>query len=130
MATPKRVRRTAAQFFRFCVVGGSLDDDRVRQVVERVIRSRRRGALGILKQFQRLVRLDRERHSARVESAAPLPEALRREIVASVARLYGAGIETSFAENPALIGGVRLQVGSDVYDGSVRAKLDAIESGL
>ena len=130
MATTRRVRRTARQFFRFCVVDGSLNDDRVRQVVERVIRSRRRGVLAMLKQFQRLVRLDRERHSARVESAAPLPEAMRAEVVAGVARIYGPGIETSFAENPALIGGVRLQVGSDVYDGSVRAKLDAIEAGL
>ena len=130
MATTRRVRRTARQFLRFCVVGGSLDDDRVRQVVERVIRSKRRGVLAILKQFQRLVRLDRERHSARVESAAPLPEPMRAEVVKDVDRIYGPGIETSFAENPALIGGVRLQVGSDVYDGSVRAKLDAIEAGL
>jgi len=130
MATPKRVRRSARQFFRFCVVGGSLDEGRVRQVVDRAIRSHRRGVLGILKEFQRLVRLDRERHSARVESAVPLPEALRSEVVAGVTRKYGSGIETSFAENPALIGGVRLQVGSDVYDSSVRAKLDAIESGL
>ena len=130
MASPRRVRRTARQFFRFCVVDGSLNDDRVRQVVQRVIRSKRRGVLGMLKQFQRLVRLDRERHSARVESAAPLPEAMRAEVVAGVVRIYGPGIETSFAENPELIGGMRVQVGSDVYDGSVRAKLDAIEAGL
>jgi F-type H+-transporting ATPase subunit delta len=130
MASPKRMRRTARQFLRFCIVDGSLNDDRVRQVVERVIRSRRRGVLGVLKQFQRLVRLDRERHSARIESAAALPEPMRAEVTAGVVRIYGTGIETSFAENPALIGGVRVQVGSDVYDGSVRAKLDAIEAGL
>jgi len=130
MASTRRVRKTARQFFRFCVVGGTLDEDRVRQVVERAIGSRRRGVLGILKEFQRLVRLDRERHTARIESAAPLPDALRADLAAGVARLYGPGIMTSFAENPSLIGGVRLQVGSDVYDGSVRAKLKAIESGL
>jgi F-type H+-transporting ATPase subunit delta len=130
MATTRRVRRTARQFYRFCVVNGSLDDGRVRQVVDQVIRSQRRGVLGILKQFQRLVRLDRERHSARVESAAPLPEALRTEVAAGVARTYGPAVETSFAENPALIGGVRIKVGSDVYDGSVRAKLDSIVAGL
>ena len=130
MATTKRVRRTARQFLRFCTVDGSLDDSRVRRVVQGIVGANRRGTLAILKQFQRLVRLDRERHSARVESAAPLPEALRAEVAAGVTRTYGAGVETSFVENPALIGGVRLQVGSDVYDGSVRAKLDAIEAGL
>jgi F-type H+-transporting ATPase subunit delta len=130
MATNRRTRRTARQFYRFCVVNGALDDGRVRQVVERVIRSRRRGVLGILKQFQRLVRLDRDRHAARVESAAPLPEALRAEVAAGVRRTYGPGIATSFAENPALIGGMRIKVGSDVYDGSVRARLDSIVSDL
>ena len=129
-ATNRRVRRTARQFFRFCVVNGSLDESRVREVVRRVIQSRRRGLLAMLKQFQRLVRLDRERHSARVESAAPLSDELRRQIAAGVASTYGPGVEASFAENPALIGGVRLKVGSDVYDSSVRAKLDAIEAGL
>ena len=130
MATTRKVRRAARQFLRFCMVNGSLNDDRVRQVVDRVIRSKRRGILAMLKQFQRLVRLERERNSARVESAAPLPEPMRADVVASVGRLYGPGIETSFAENPALIGGVRLKVGSDVYDGSVKARLDAIEAGL
>ncbi len=130
MAKTRRVRRTARRFYRFCVVNGALDDGRVRQVVERVIRSRRRGVLAILKQFQRLVRLDRDRHAARVESAAPLPEALRAEVAAGVTRTYGPGIDTSFAENPALIGGMRVKVGSDVYDGSVRARLDSIVSGL
>ena len=130
MATPKRVRRSARQFYRFCLVEGSLDENRVRQVVERAIGSRRRGVLSILKQFQRLVRLDRERHTARVESAAPLPEALRAEVVAGVQRIYGPGIEASFTENPALIGGVRLQVGSDVYDGSVRGRLNTLERTL
>jgi len=130
MATNKRVRKTARQFYRLCVVNGSLDEHRVRQVVEGAIRSRRRGVLAMLHQFSRLVRLDRERHTALVESAEVLPDTMRAMLVADVGRLYGSGIETSFTEKPALIGGVRLQVGSDVYDGSVRARLDAIEAGL
>jgi len=130
MATNKRVRRTAGQLFRLCMVNGSLDEARVRQTVAGATQSKRRGVLAVLQQFQRLVRLDRDRHSARIESAVPLPDASRADLVETVARLYGPGLETSFAENSALIGGVRLQVGSDVYDGSVRAKLDAIEAGL
>jgi F-type H+-transporting ATPase subunit delta len=84
----------------------------------------------MLKQFQRLIRLDRERHSARIESAAPLSDALRADVAASVRRTYGPGIETSFSENPALIGGIRIKVGSDVYDDSIRARLAALEARL
>jgi len=39
-----------------------------------------------------------------------------------LATLYGPGLNASFTHSPALIGGVRIRVGSDVYDGSVRGK--------
>jgi F-type H+-transporting ATPase subunit delta len=74
--------------------------------------------------------MDRERHTARVESAMALPDDLRAGVVRDVARMFGPGMETSFTENAALIGGMRLRVGSDVYDGSVRARLASIEDRL
>ena len=93
------------QLYRLCLVDGALDEGRVRLVVDRVIRSGRRGASPILAHFERLVRLDRERHTARVVSAAPLPDDVRADVAARVERMYGRGIETSFADDPALIGG-------------------------
>jgi F-type H+-transporting ATPase subunit delta len=83
-----------------------------------------------LSEFQRLVRLDRDRHAARVESAAPLASEARAAVQASLARVYGTGVEASFEENSGLIGGMRIKVGSDVYDGSVRAKLAALQARL
>jgi F-type H+-transporting ATPase subunit delta len=109
------------------VVEGLLDEGRTRQVVEGVAGSRRRGSLPILSHFQRLVQLDRARHQAVVESATPLPSDLRASVEAGVVRAYGPGVTTSFADNPALIGGMRVKVGSDVYDGSVRTALLALE---
>ena len=44
--------------------------------------------------------------------------------------MYGPGISTSFAETSALIGGMRIRVGSDVYDGSVKAGLVALEKSF
>jgi len=111
-------------------VDGALDEGRTRLVVDHVIRSGRRGSLPILAHFERLVRLDRERHTARVVSAAPLPEDVRADVTARVARMYGPGLQTSFTDDPALVGGMRLTVGSDVYDGSVRARLAAIAARL
>jgi F-type H+-transporting ATPase subunit delta len=73
------------------------------------------------------VTLDRDRHQAVVESAMPLPPDLRTSVEARVARMYGPGVSTSFADNPALIGGMRVKIGSDVYDGSVRSALLALE---
>ncbi len=47
-----------------------------------------------------------------------------------VAHRTATDLETSFEQNAALIGGVRIKVGSDVYDGSVRARLAALEARL
>ena len=127
MRTTRRARREARRLYRACVVGGLLDEARARQVVDRVVGARRRGSLAFLSHFQRLVQLDRARHEAVVESATPLPPDLRASGESGVARLYGPGVSTSFADNPALIGGMRVKVGSDVYDGSVRAALLALE---
>jgi F-type H+-transporting ATPase subunit delta len=107
-----------------------LDEGRVRQVAGRLVESKRRGALSVLSDFLRMVRLDRDRRSASVASAANLPEDLRADVRASLARLYGPGLETSFTEDHDLIGGMRIKVGSDVYDGSVRARLAALEARL
>jgi F-type H+-transporting ATPase subunit delta len=127
MKANKRVRRGARRLYRACLVGGLLDEGRARQAVERVAEARRRGSLAILSHFRRLVTLDRDRHQAVVESAIPLPPDLRTSVEAGVARTYGPGVSTSFADNPALIGGMRVKIGSDVYDGSVRSALLALE---
>ena len=130
MASTKRTRRAARELFQLCSTGGELDQGRVRMVAGRLASSSRRGAIQALTAFQRLVRLDRARHTARVESAAPLGEPERATILAELARRYGPTLETAFAENPDLIGGVRITVGSDVFDGSIRARLAAIQSRL
>ena len=130
MKTIKQVRREAKHLFRLCRVNGSLDEGRVRQVVQGVLRSKRRGYLSLAGQFERLVKLEWFRHSAKVESAVSLPADVQANVQASLVRAYGPEISTSFAESPALIGGMRIKVGSDVYDGSVKAGLAALEKSF
>jgi F-type H+-transporting ATPase subunit delta len=130
MKTTRQTKREAKRLFRFCLVNGLLDEARTRQVVQKIIDAERRGRLAVLSHFQRLVRLDLARHTAQVESAMPLPEDLRASVQAGLARTYGPGISASFAHNPGLIGGMRIKVGSDVYDGSIRARLAALERGF
>jgi F-type H+-transporting ATPase subunit delta len=130
MRATKKIKRTARELFRFCLVDGVLNEARARQVVRAIASSRRRGAIRVLTDFQRLARLERDRHTALVESATPLAPQLREGIEAGLARTYGETLEMSFGENPALIGGIRIKVGSDVYDGSIRARLDALRSRL
>jgi len=130
MRATRKTRRTARRVFRLCHVDGRLDAARVRQAARRIAASGRRGTLAILADLLRLVRLDRDEHRAIVASATPLADDLRIDLQASLARVYGHGLDTVFEVNPRLIGGMRIRVGSDVYDGSVQARLAALEARL
>jgi F-type H+-transporting ATPase subunit delta len=126
----KQARREAQQLFRSCQVDGLLEGERVRRVVLQVIAAKPRGYLAILSHFKRLVKLDLERRSARIESAVPLTAELQASVENNLARLYGAGLNLSFAQNPALIGGLRIKVGSDVYDSTVQGRLAALQESF
>jgi F-type H+-transporting ATPase subunit delta len=130
MKISRQTRREAKQLFVNCRTDGLLDDSKVRQVVQRVIEARPRGYVAILTHFQRLVKLDIARRSARVESATALSADLQGQARDQLARRYGPGLILQFAQNPALIGGLRIQVGSDVYDGSIQARLRALAESL
>lgn len=130
MKGSKQTRRDAKQLFRACVVNGALDENRARSVVQEVIKTKPRGYLAILEQFQRLVKLDIDRRAAKIESAVPLAADLQASLQSGLSRIYGPGLSFTFAQNPALIGGLRIKVGSDVYDGSIQAKLAELQANF
>src|SRR6516162_5880120 len=127
MRSQRQIRRDAKRLFRLCLVRGWLDEARGRKAVQKVLEANRGGSLTLLSYFQRLVKLKRARHTAEVGSATPLSAALQADILSNLDRLYGPGVSTSFVLKPSLIGGMRIQVGSDVYDGSVRSRLALLQ---
>ena len=130
MKISKRAQHDARQLFRSCQVNGLLDENRVRQAVTLVLAQKPRRYLEILARLLRLVKLDLERRTARVESAAILPADLQTDVAGRIKKIYGDSVSLTFDQNPALIGGLRVKVGSDVYDGSVRAKLERLAAGF
>jgi len=130
MKINKQAKREAKQLFRLCLVNGLLDENRARQAVQSTIEAGQRNCPAVLAQFLRFVKLDTAQHTANVESAAPLPAELRAATEAGLMHMYGPGLNTIFTQRPALIGGMRIQVGSDVYDGSVLAGLAALQKSL
>jgi F-type H+-transporting ATPase subunit delta len=123
MKTTKQSQREARQLFRFCIAGGNIDESRVRLVAQNILQSKRRGYLLLLRRFKRLLEQEYGRHQAKIESAVPLPSDLQDLVETRLTSVYGSGLSWLFVQNPALIGGVRIRVGSDVYDGSVRSGL-------
>lgn len=130
MKVSKQARRDAKQLFRSAMANGVLDEQRVRQTVEQLLKLKPRGYIEILSHYQRLVKLDVERRTALIESATRLTPEMQADVTRRLGSMYGGGLNISFAENPSLIGGLRIKVGSDVYDGSVKGRLAEIEANL
>jgi F-type H+-transporting ATPase subunit delta len=130
MKGTKQSRRLAKQLFKSCQVDDRLNADRVRKAVRLLIEQKPRGYFSILQHLQRLVKLDEANRTARVESAVPLGRAQQEDIRNSLNRLKGGDVTVEFATNPGLIGGMRVKIGDDVYDGSVKTRLTALSDNF
>ncbi len=127
MKISKDALRSARQLFRACFdVNGRMHTTRVKRVVQRVGAAKPRNYQAILTAFQRLIRLEVEKRTATVESVAQLSTETREQLRRDLQKKYGEDLTLDFFINPDLIGGLRVKVGSHVWDGSVRAKLQAL----
>ncbi|MFZ5557021.1 MAG: F0F1 ATP synthase subunit delta [Pseudomonadota bacterium] len=90
--------------------------------------------LVLLPQIREMYEDLRRRHEGvlevAIESAFPLDDAQRAELVRRLQAKYGRTVSASVTVSPELIGGVRIHVGDEVLDASVRARLDAMQASL
>ena len=130
MKISREARRLARELFRLSLVNGRLDARRVSAISERLVAEKPRSYLEILKEFSRLVRLELERRHAVVESASPLDESSATNIANTLKQKFGDDITTEFRTSPDLLGGLRIKLGSDVWDGSISNRLATFSQQL
>ena len=130
MKISRQAKREAKALFRSVQANGNVDESKLQRAVQLLGEQKPRGYLGILSHLQHLVKLDMERRTARIDTAASLSPEIETNVKNTLARRYGAGLAYSFHTNPALLGGMRIRVGSDVYDGTVSGRLRQLEESL
>jgi F-type H+-transporting ATPase subunit delta len=130
MKISREARRMARELFGFSLVNGRLDANRVSEISQRLITEKPRGHLQVLKELSRLVRLELERRHAIIESAMPLDETSTANIANTLKSKFGSDITTEFRTAPDLLAGLRIKLGSDVWDGSVNNRLIAFSQQL
>lgn len=123
----KEVRQLSKALFRSSFTDGQLDEGRISALVGSLLAKKPRNYLAVLDNYRRLLRLEIEKRTATIESASELNDDIRQKIVADLRARYGNEVTTKFAVNPELLGGMRVRVGDDVWDSSVRSRLQRLE---
>lgn len=130
MKISKVAAATARRLFGLCQTDGRLDETKLRTVIARLVESKPRDYTAILTALQRLLRLELERRQVMVESAVELDGPSQERVVAGLTKQYGPDLVVQYQVTPALLGGLRIRVGNDVFDGSVKGRLDRFANSL
>jgi F-type H+-transporting ATPase subunit delta len=130
MKISREAATTARRAFRMCVEGDRVSDDKLRKVFKKIASAKPRGWQAILHSLKRLIRLEMEKRQVRVESATGLNDQEMERVKKELTRQYGEGLEFDFWINPDLLGGMRIRVGNDVWDGSVKSRLERLSNAF
>ena len=130
MKISKVATATARRLFGLCQTAGRLDESKLRTVIARLIESKPRDYRAVLMALQRLTRLEFEARKVTVESAVEIDDTTRQRVVAGLAKQYGPDLMVQYQITPTLLGGLRIRVGNDVFDGSVQGRLERLANAF
>jgi F-type H+-transporting ATPase subunit delta len=130
MKINKEIRQLSREMLRASFTDGQLDPGRIGSLVDSLITKKPRHYVEVLKNYKRFLRLELEKRQARIETANEVDSATSSELVTNLKKKYGNDLTTEFVVNPDLLGGMRIRVGSDVWDGTVRNRLERLQQEL
>jgi F-type H+-transporting ATPase subunit delta len=130
MKINKEMRRLSREMLRASFTDGQLDSGRIASLVDSLIARKPRNYIDILKNYRRLLRLEVEKRRARIETANDVDREATSKVIENLKKRYGDDLTTEFVVNPELLGGMRIRVGSDVWDGTVRNRLERLQQQL
>lgn len=130
MKISKDARALSRQLLRNSFSAGRIDQAKVKSLIAHVVATKPRGYIGGLENFARMLRLELAKRHAIVESAEPLDTIAKHTLSENLQAKHGNDVTAEFRDNPALLGGLRITLGSDVWDGSVKARLDRLAAAI
>jgi len=105
--------------------------DAVRNLLRVVLENGRLPAVPeISAQFKALVNAQSGSSDATIHSAFPIDGGALAEVVATLERRFGRRLNAHVVVEPELIGGIRVVVGDEVLDTSVKARLEQMKVAL
>jgi F-type H+-transporting ATPase subunit delta len=125
MKINRAARSEAKTLFRICRSEKGLDEARLRKVVEIIAKKKPRGYLQVLGRLGQLIRLEVENHTHEVISSVKLEDG-GKAVFAVLEKHFGKPLAQEAEVRPEVLGGLRIRVGSDVWDATIRGRLEAL----
>lgn len=129
MATNKKTKLLAKQLFKLSVDDGAVSPEQVTGVLGWIEKHSPRHSLALLKAYHRLIATELAKSRALVEHAGPVSNATLNQITGAMTQRYRRPVSAVAKPNPKLLAGLRVRVGSDVYESSVSGQLATLREG-
>jgi F-type H+-transporting ATPase subunit delta len=130
MKIKKEALRSARLLLKASMPGGRVDTTRAAELTRRVASEKPRHAMQILVAFRRLLRLELDKRHAVIESAQPLDDDSRARVLGELTGKFGPDLTSEFKVTPDLVAGLRIKLGSTIWDGSIRTRLESLRHAL
>lgn len=123
MAADKQTKLLAKQLFKLSVVDGVVSPEQVAGVLGWVEQHSPRRPIALLKAYHHRIALELAKSHAEVEHAGPISDGTLKMIEGAMTQKYKRVVTASAKPNATLLAGLRIRVGSDIYESSVAAQL-------
>lgn len=123
MAADKQTKLLAKQLFKLSLVHGAVSPEQVTGVLGWVEQHSPRRPVALLKAYHHRIAIELAKSRAEVEHAGPVSDATLRQIETAMSKRYSRPVTASARPNAKLLAGLRVRVGSDVYESSVAGQL-------
>ena len=126
MAADKQTKLLAKQLFKLSLVNGVVSPEQVAGVLGWVEKHAPSRPVALLKAYQHRIAIELAKSRAVVEHAGPVSDATLKQIEAAMTKRYARPVTASAKPNPELLAGLRVRVGSDIYESSVANQLASL----
>ncbi len=107
-----------------------MNEKHLKVAIKKLAEEKPRDYRGMLQALRRLLRAELAKKQVTVESAVELNETTSNKVKKSLKGQYGKDLNFDFKVTPELLGGMRIRVGNDLFDGSVKARLERLQESL
>jgi len=130
MRADKKTKALAKQLFKLSVVNGTVSPEQVTGVLGYIEKNVPRHALALLQLYHRAIANELAKSNAVVEHAGPIGPSTLSAIEAAMTKKYSRAVTATAKPNPKLLAGLRVRIGSDVYESTGAGQLAALSSAV